>query len=85
MDGHSSKGSLNVMEGSESNGKGGYGSVVRTCDLVLRLLAFVLTLVAAVVIGADKQTAIVPIKLVESMPPLYVTVAAKWHYLSAFV
>ncbi|KAK8468940.1 hypothetical protein PHAVU_006G161900 [Phaseolus vulgaris] len=84
MDGES-KGSFNVMEGSESNGKGGCGSVVRICDLVLRILAFVLTLVAAVVIGADKQTAIVPIKLVESMPPLYVPVAAKWHYLSAFV
>ncbi|BAT87345.1 CASP-like protein [Vigna angularis] len=79
------KGSFNVMEESEGNGKGWRGSVVRTCDLVLRLLAFLLTLVAAVVIGADKQTATVPIKLVESMPPLYVPVAAKWHYLSAFV
>ncbi|CAJ1962244.1 unnamed protein product [Sphenostylis stenocarpa] len=80
-----SKGSFNVMEESERNGKGRCGSMVGTCDLVLRVLAFVLTLVAAVVIGADKQTAIVPFKLVESMPPLYVPVAAKWHYLSAFV
>ncbi|QCD77012.1 hypothetical protein DEO72_LG1g634 [Vigna unguiculata] len=79
------KGSLNVMEGSEGNAKGWCGSVVRTCDLFLRLFAILLTLVASVVIGADKQTAIVPIKFVESMPPLYVPVAAKWHYLSAFV
>ncbi|XP_027933425.1 CASP-like protein 1E1 isoform X2 [Vigna unguiculata] len=65
------KGSLNVMEGSEGNAKGWCGSVVRTCDLFLRLFAILLTLVASVVIGADKQTAIVPIKFVESMPPLY--------------
>ncbi|TKY45316.1 CASP protein 1E1 [Spatholobus suberectus] len=76
-----SKGSFNVMEGSESKGR----EFVGTCDLLLRLLAFVLTLVAAVVVGADKQTAIVPIKLVDSMPPLHVPVSAKWHYLSAFV
>ncbi|TKY72005.1 CASP protein 1E1 [Spatholobus suberectus] len=76
-----SKGSFNVMEWSESKGR----EFVGTCDLLLRLLAFVLTLVAAVVVGADKQTAIVPIKLVDSMPPLHVPVSAKWHYLSAFV
>ncbi|KAG4948675.1 hypothetical protein JHK82_041855 [Glycine max] len=78
------------MEGSEGKGREfvvekSASSIVGTCDLVLRILAFLLTLVAAVVIGTDKQTAIVPIKLVDSMPTLYVPVAAKWHYLSAFV
>ncbi|RDX70924.1 hypothetical protein CR513_49785, partial [Mucuna pruriens] len=74
-----SKASFNVMEGSERKGRDLFGS----CDMVLRLLAFLLTLVATVVIGADKQTTIVSVKLVDSMPPLDVSVVAKWHYLSA--
>ncbi|KAJ1414255.1 Casparian strip membrane protein [Sesbania bispinosa] len=79
-----SKGSLNVMEGTSHESKGReakYGN----CDLLLRVLALVLTLVAAVVSGADKQTTIVPIKFLDSLPPLDVPVTAKWHYLSAFV
>ncbi|KAK2393965.1 CASP protein 1E1 [Trifolium repens] len=55
------------------------------CNLLLRLCAMVLTLVAAVVIAADKQTTVVPIKLTDSLPPLNVPVTAKWHYLSAYV
>ena len=58
---------------------------VGTCDWVLRLLALVLTLVAAVVAGVNTQTAVVPIKLVDSLPPLDVPATAKWHYLSAYV
>ncbi|KAL2341163.1 hypothetical protein Fmac_009103 [Flemingia macrophylla] len=78
-----SKSSVDVIdEGSEGKGK---ELLVGTCDLVMRLLAFVMTLVAAVVIVADKQTAIVSIKLVDSEPPLDVPVTAKWHYLSALV
>lgn len=56
-----------------------------SCELILRLLAFILTLAAAIVIGIDKQTKIVPIKIVDSLPPFNVPVSAKWHYLSAFV
>ncbi|CAK8563624.1 unnamed protein product [Lathyrus sativus] len=56
-----------------------------SCELILRLLAVVLTLAAAIVIGIDKQTKIVPIKIVDSLPPFNVPVSAKWHYLSAFV
>ncbi|PNX76586.1 CASP-like protein 6-like [Trifolium pratense] len=56
-----------------------------TWELVLRLLAFVLTIAAAIVIGLDKQSKVVPIKLVDSLPPLNIAVYAKWHYLSAFV
>lgn len=55
------------------------------CDLLLRLCALVLTLVATVVIGVDKQTTIVPIKFAESLPPLEVPVTAKWNYMSAYV
>jgi hypothetical protein len=56
-----------------------------SCELVLRLLAFILTIAAAIVIGLDKQSKVVPIKLVDSLPPLNIAVYAKWHYLSAFV
>ncbi|XP_058731527.1 CASP-like protein 1E1 [Vicia villosa] len=56
-----------------------------SCELILRLLAFVLTLAAAIVIGTDKQTKVVPIKIADSLPPFNVPVSAKWHYLSAFV
>jgi hypothetical protein len=56
-----------------------------TCEFVLRLLAFILTIAAAIVIGLDKQSKVVPIKLVDSLPPLNIAVYAKWHYLSSFV
>ncbi|TKY54114.1 CASP protein 1E1 [Spatholobus suberectus] len=56
---------------------------VGACDLLLRLLAFTLTLVAAIVIGVDKQSTVVPIKLLDSFPPLHVPVTAKWHQMSA--
>jgi hypothetical protein len=55
------------------------------CEFVLRLLAFILTIAAAIVIGLDKQSKVVPIKLVDSLPPLNIAVYAKWHYLSSFV
>lgn len=57
----------------------------RSCEWILRLLAFVLTLAAAIVIGTDKQTKVVPIKIADSLPPFNVPVSAKWHYLSAFM
>lgn len=54
-------------------------------NLLLRLCALVLTLVAAVVIVADKQTKVVPISISDSLPPLDIPVTAKWHYMSAYV
>ncbi|KAH7573623.1 hypothetical protein ACOSP7_007401 [Xanthoceras sorbifolium] len=57
---------------------------VSRLDMVLRVLALVLTLVAAIVLGMDKQTKVVPIKLLASLPPVNVPVSARWHYLSAF-
>ncbi|KAJ1395177.1 Casparian strip membrane protein [Sesbania bispinosa] len=55
------------------------------CDLLLRFVALLLTLAAAIVVGADKQTKVVPFKVIDTLPPLNVPVTAKWHYLSAFV
>ncbi|KAG2727220.1 hypothetical protein I3843_01G143800 [Carya illinoinensis] len=57
----------------------------RTVDLLLRLLALALTLVSAITIGLSKQTKVVRVVVVASLPPLYVPVPARWHYISAFV
>lgn len=54
-------------------------------EVVLRVMALSLTLVAAIILGVDKETQIVPITLVSTLPPLDVPVSAKWHYLSAFL
>ncbi|XP_052208026.1 CASP-like protein 1E1 [Diospyros lotus] len=54
-------------------------------EVGLRVAGMVLTLVAAVVLGVDKQTKVIPVSVVSTLPPLNVPVTAKWHYLSAFV
>lgn len=58
---------------------------MRGCDVVLRFLALALCLAAAVVLGVSKQTKMVPVQLVATLPPINVPATAKWHYLSAFV
>ncbi|KAF7813686.1 CASP-like protein 1E2 [Senna tora] len=55
------------------------------CDFVVRIVAFALTLMAAIIVGSDKQTKLVPIKLFDSLPPLNVPLTAKSTYQSAFV
>lgn len=57
---------------------------VRYADLIIRLMALVLSLTAAIILGLDKQTKVVPITLVSTLPPINVPVTAKYHYLSAF-
>lgn len=52
-------------------------------DLLMRLLAFILTLAAAIVIATDKQTKLVPIQISDSLPPLHVPLTAKWDQMSA--
>ncbi|GLT42000.1 hypothetical protein SLA2020_160240 [Shorea laevis] len=69
------------METQKSN----IGSKQRMVNLFLRLLAFALTLAAAILLGVDKQTKVVPLQISPNLPPLNVPVPAKWHYLSAFV
>ncbi|XP_060197811.1 CASP-like protein 1E1 [Lycium barbarum] len=58
---------------------------MRWTDFGLRFLAFVLTLVAAIVLGVSKQTELVPVQLVPTLPPINVPAFAKWHHMSAFV
>ncbi|XP_027165387.1 CASP-like protein 1E2 [Coffea eugenioides] len=60
-------------------------SSVRGSDVILRFLAFASTLVAAIVLGVDKQTKLVSMTVVSTLPPITVPVTAKWHYMSAFV
>lgn len=57
---------------------------LRISDLLLRFMALALTLAAAVTVALDKQTKVVPISLVPSLPPLNVPVTAIFHDLSAF-
>ncbi|KAK1395133.1 hypothetical protein POM88_014189 [Heracleum sosnowskyi] len=57
---------------------------IRVSDLLLRFMAVALTLAAAVTLGVSKQTAIVPITVVSTLPPINVPVTAKWHDMSAF-
>ncbi|KAJ0666438.1 putative casparian strip membrane protein [Helianthus annuus] len=54
-------------------------------DMAVRVLALVLTLAAAVVVGVNKQSTTVPITIVASLPPVYLPVTAKWLHMSAFV
>nr|XP_028947036.1 CASP-like protein 1E2 isoform X1 [Malus domestica] len=56
-----------------------------TRESILRILALVLTLTASIVLGVGKQTEIVSLKLIPTLPPIDVPATAKWHYLSAFV
>lgn len=72
-----------VDEERKDVGVGGSRKVSYT-DLFIRFLALMLSLAAAIILGLDKQTKIVPITVVSSLPPLYVPVTAKFHYLSAF-
>ncbi|GFZ14042.1 hypothetical protein Acr_24g0002320 [Actinidia rufa] len=58
---------------------------MRCSEFGLRVSAFALTLVAPIVLGVDKQTKVVPVPVVSTLPPLNIAVTAKWHYLSAFV
>ncbi|PWA64462.1 hypothetical protein CTI12_AA342830 [Artemisia annua] len=72
------------LQYKEGINNGRIGGVKRT-DLALRLLALVLTLTAAVVLGVNKQVTTVAITLSPSLPPVKLPVTAKWHYMSAFV
>ncbi|XP_057960130.1 CASP-like protein 1E1 [Malania oleifera] len=55
------------------------------CYVVVRILALAFTLGAAVVLGLNRETEVVPVSLFPDMAPVHVRVPAKWHYLSAFV
>ncbi|XWS39067.1 hypothetical protein CRYUN_Cryun18bG0018300 [Craigia yunnanensis] len=74
-----------TVDGTGSKGVVGMSRKVSICDLILRVLALLLTLAAAIVLGVDKQTKVVPIQITPTLPPINIAAQAKWHYLSAFV
>lgn len=75
MDGTASHGSAAKVANSKS---------VRSSFFFLRLLVIAATLVAAVLMGVNKETENIPLKLGPDLPPLYVPVQAKSSYLSSF-
>ncbi|XAR58477.1 hypothetical protein NMG60_11013881 [Bertholletia excelsa] len=77
MDGVSS-GDVKVVEIS------GKSRRERWCDLVLRLLGLIFTLIAAVVGGVNKESRVVAVTVIDTLPPLHIPVTAKWYYMSAF-
>ncbi|KAJ7954473.1 CASP-like protein [Quillaja saponaria] len=54
-------------------------------DVLLRIIGLACTFIASVIVGVDKERKIIPLKVTDSLPPLQITVIAKWHYMSAFV
>ena len=72
----------NGMVRKDGGGKVGNGGLR---EVVLRVLALVLTLVAAILLGVDKQTKIVSVTISPGLPPFNVPATAKFNYLSAFV
>ena len=64
---------------------GGRAAPVDACGVALRVFVLAATLVAAVVMGVDRQTRTIQITLTDTLPPLQVPVTAKWSYSSAFV
>ncbi|KAJ8547456.1 hypothetical protein K7X08_011042 [Anisodus acutangulus] len=57
----------------------------RSYEMVLRMMGLVFTLVAAIVAGTNKDTESVPISLVDGLPPLHLTLTAKWNNMSSTV
>lgn len=54
-------------------------------ELYLRLFALLLTLAAVFVMGLNKQSKVISMKILANFPPVDVPVTAKWKYQSAFV
>ncbi|KAA3480995.1 CASP-like protein 1E1 [Gossypium australe] len=71
---------LDGSTGAESMARRG-----NTCELILRVVALALTVAAAIVLGVDKQTKVVPIQIAPTLPAVNIVAQAKWHYLSALV
>ncbi|GMI80066.1 CASP-like protein 1E1 [Hibiscus trionum] len=77
--------SFDGTTGTDSKQVVGMPRTLSNCDLILRVVALLLTVTSAIVLGVDKQTKIVPIQIVPTLPAVNVAAQAKWHYLSAFV
>ncbi|KAI8522750.1 hypothetical protein RHMOL_Rhmol13G0021300 [Rhododendron molle] len=85
MDGVEGKSGGSVREEASSGKKSGVTRAARSLELVLRVVGMGFSLVAAVMVGVDKETEVVAITVVDTLPPLHVSLTAKWCYMSAFV
>ncbi|KAL9237685.1 hypothetical protein vseg_012205 [Gypsophila vaccaria] len=75
-------GGLEVSQKGTEHEKGGG---VSWAEIGLRIISFVLTLIAAILLGLNKQTKVVPLTISPDLPAFYVPVQAKSSYVSAFV
>lgn len=78
MDGVATVSNVKVVESSKR-------VMFKSSDVMLRILGFSLTFIAAIVVGVDKETKIISFTLAETMPSAQVSVTAKWQFMSAFV
>ena len=85
---------FNGVSGTSDSRRGGYTGAaaavsrkpaVDGCSVALRVFILAATLVAAVLMGVDRQTSIIQVTIADTLPPLKVPVTAKWSYSSAFV
>ncbi|TVU20911.1 hypothetical protein EJB05_30514 [Eragrostis curvula] len=74
-----------MASGSAGSGSGRRTPVGDACGVTLRAFVLAATLVAAVVMGVDRQTRTIQVTITDTLPPLQVPVTAKWSYSSAFV
>ncbi|KAL2899994.1 CASP-like protein 1E2 [Bienertia sinuspersici] len=78
--------SNNMQKSNDKQGQANHHAIEFGCsESVLRVLALLLTLTAAILLGLDKQTKIVPLQLSPSLPPFYLPAVAKYTYVSAYV
>ncbi|KAL6615318.1 hypothetical protein ACP70R_037588 [Stipagrostis hirtigluma subsp. patula] len=71
--------------GAAVSGGSGRAAPVDACGVALRAFVLAATLVAAVVMGVDRQTRTIQVTITDTLPPLQVPIIAKWSYSSAFV
>ncbi|XP_060181453.1 CASP-like protein 1E1 [Lycium barbarum] len=57
----------------------------RSYEMVLRMMGLVFTLLAAIVAGTNMDTESVAVSLIDGLPPLHLTLTAKWNYMSSTV
>lgn len=62
-----------------------HGTAFSQPEIMLRGFALLVTLTAAILIGLDKETEIIPVVLLPTLPTFNVPVTAKFHHVSAFV
>ncbi|KAF5206491.1 Casp-like protein 1e1 [Thalictrum thalictroides] len=76
---------MDGTQGIESGVKVANPRTVRSSDFFLRFLALITSLVAIIVLATSKETEIVPVIVIPTLPAINVELSAKWQYVQAFV